>query len=69
MEVLEYLKTTKELNLATLAFKMWPNHKSADTYLNVKLKGTRPWTEKDESKAAEILKEMGIKLISLSPKS
>lgn len=68
MQVLEFLKTTKDINLTTLAFKMWPKHKSANTYLSVKLSGARPWTAKDEAKAAEILKELGIKLTSLSAK-
>lgn len=64
MDFKDYLLTQKDFYLSALAFKMWPDNKSADTYLSSKLSGTRPFTPKDEKKARKALKELGIKLIA-----
>lgn len=68
MDFKEYLITQNDFTLASLAFKMWPNNKTADTYLNTKLsgKGKRKFTPADEKLAKKILKELGHKLIDVS---
>ncbi|QEL01553.1 hypothetical protein FKG96_12300 [Olivibacter sp. LS-1] len=60
MDVKEFLKTNPDINLASIASKMWPTNKSAKTYLSRKLsgEGDRPWTDKDSAKAKEVLKQL-----------
>lgn len=66
MDLVNYLKVQTDLNLKEIAFKMWPKHKSANTYLSTKLNGGRPFTDKDKKKLRKILKELGLELIELS---
>lgn len=68
MTVKEFLKTERGINLASLAFKMYPNNKSANTYLVNKLNknDNRNFTQKDSELALNSLKELSIKIINLS---
>ena len=70
MTVEEFLKTEKGINLAQIASKMYPNNKSANTYLVNKLNknDNRKFTEKDAELALKALKELSIKIIELSIK-
>ena len=63
MDFKEYLLTQKDFMLSALASRMWPDNKSADTYLSVKLSGKRPFTEKDEQLARKALQDLGVSLI------
>jgi hypothetical protein len=67
MEMEEYLKTQKDINLTALAKRMWPNNNYADNYLSKKLNGLdgRKWTDKDTELARLKLNELGTFLISL----
>ena len=70
MTVEEFLKTEKGINLAPIASKMYPNNKSANTYLVNKLNknDNRKFTEKDAELALKALKELSIKIIELTLK-
>lgn len=65
MEFRDYLLTQKEFSLSALAFLMWKKNKSADTYLSKKLNNLdgRTFTAKDETKAREALKTLGVNLV------
>lgn len=67
MTVEEFLKTDKSVNLAPIAQKMYPNNKSANTYLTNKLNNNdnRKFTRKDAELALKALKELSIKIIEL----
>lgn len=68
MVIKEYLLNTDEVSLKYIAKEMWPNNKSANTYLTTKLKGKNPkrqWTQSDENLAREVLHNLGIKLQNL----
>lgn len=69
MKVEEFLKTEKTINLAQIAFKMYPNNKSANTYLINKLNGNdnRKFTKKDSEKALSVLKEICADIRKLTP--
>lgn len=69
MKVEEFLKTEKTINLAQVAFKMYPNNKSANTYLINKLNGNdnRKFTKKDSEKALSVLKEICADIRKLTP--
>ena len=60
MTVEEFLKTEKVINLSQIAFKMYPNNKSANTYLINKLNGNdnRKFTKKDSELALSVLKDI-----------
>ena len=60
MTVEEFLKTEKAINLSQIAFKMYPNNKSANTYLINKLNGNdnRKFTKKDSQLAVLALKDI-----------
>lgn len=68
MTVEEFLKTESILNLAEIARRMYPNNKSANTYLINKLNGNdnRSFTKKDTERALKVLKELSIAIIELS---
>ncbi|MDB5240069.1 MAG: hypothetical protein JWP57_694 [Spirosoma sp.] len=66
MDVKDFLKTNKDINLSELAQKMWPNNKSAKTYLSRKINGERPFTRKDAELAKRVLGELGVTLTSLT---
>ena len=68
MTVEQFLKTEKGINLNAVAFKMYPNNKSANTYLVNKLNqnDNRRFTKKDSELALLALKELSIKIIELS---
>lgn len=71
MDIKQYLKEQADISLAALAFRMWPNNLSADTYLSNKLsdkENSRKWTKSDEKLARKALKELGVKLIDVSKK-
>lgn len=57
MTVKDFLLTTEDINLASIAKKMYPTNKSAATYLNRKLRETdgRSFTEKDAENAIKVL--------------
>lgn len=64
MDYKEYLLKQSAVNLSYIAEKMWPTNKNAKSYLSTKLndKG-RPWTESDNTKAKQAIKELGFKLL------
>jgi len=66
MDFKQYLKEQSEFSLKALAFRMWPNNKTADNYLSRKLYeyDGRKFTAKDEKLARKALKELGVKLIA-----
>jgi hypothetical protein len=66
MDFKDYLINQKEFSLKALAFRMWPNNKTADNYLSKKLHGysDQQFTAKDEKLARKALKELGVKLIA-----
>ncbi|HLT86475.1 MAG TPA: hypothetical protein VKZ57_02730 [Sphingobacterium sp.] len=61
----DFLVQHRWLNLKTLAHEIYPTNKSAETYLSRKLRGVRPWTEKDEIKAKKALIRIAKKLEKL----
>lgn len=65
MKIKEYLKTQRDVNTSTLASCMWPDNKTAYTYLSNKLNGKRKWTEKDEVNAKRCLHDLGDRLVKL----
>lgn len=67
MDIKEFLLNTKEINLTGIAEQMWPNNKSAKTYLSKKLNGldNRVFTQKDAELALKVLNELGIKISEL----
>ena len=65
MKAKDFLLNDSPVNLKYVAGKMWPTNKSADTYMSRKLNGDRPWTEKDEQKAIEVLNELADRIKSL----
>lgn len=66
MDVKDFLKSNKTLNLSEVATLMWPNNKSAKTYLSRKLNGERPFTKKDALRAKAILTQLGVELTELT---
>ncbi|MGJ1499639.1 hypothetical protein ACR79R_20165 [Sphingobacterium spiritivorum] len=58
MKIKEFLTNGGAINLRYVAAKMWPTNKSADAYMSRKLNGDRPWTDKDERKAKQILNDL-----------
>lgn len=58
MTVQEYLKTCP-IDLIHIAALMYPTNKAANSYLSKKLKGDRPFTKADETKAINALKSIG----------
>lgn len=69
MTAKEFLKTEKTLNLSEIANLMWTKNKSAKTYLSIKLSGNdpkRPWTASDEAKAIDVLRDLGIRIKSVT---
>ncbi|QMW05298.1 hypothetical protein [Spirosoma foliorum] len=65
MELRKFLKSIKEdISLTSLARKVWPDNKDAESYLTRKINGGRPLTAKDEEKIRTALQELGYKLIS-----
>jgi hypothetical protein len=65
MDYKQYLIDQKDLQLSAIANRMWKNNKNAKVYLSMKLKGDRPWTEKDNITAHAALVELGKVLIEL----
>lgn len=65
MKAKEFLTNEPSVNASAIANKMWPTNKSAKTYMSRKLSGDRPWTEKDEAKALEVLNELADRIKSL----
>ncbi|HLT86472.1 MAG TPA: hypothetical protein VKZ57_02715 [Sphingobacterium sp.] len=55
-KVKEFITDQNMIHQSHIAFRMWPNNVSADSYLRQKLKGVLPWTAKDEQKAKAVLK-------------
>lgn len=70
MEFKEYLLSQSQVHLSEIAFRMWPNNKTANNYLSKKLHGKMgfTFTEKDDKLARQALKELGIKLMDNSNK-
>lgn len=70
MDFKEYLKTQTDFQLSALARLMWPDNKTADTYLSKKLNELdgRKFTDKDEIEARKALKILGVKLVDNSKK-
>jgi hypothetical protein len=68
MDFKEYLLTQTDFSLKALAFRMWPDNKTADHYLSVKLHNlnNRSFTEKDEKLARKALAELGIHLTKVA---
>lgn len=66
MDFKDYLLNQTDFSLKALAFRMWPDNKTADHYLSVKLHNlnNRSFTAKDEKLARKALKELGVKLIA-----
>ena len=65
MSAKEFLQNEKTLNLSAIAEKMWPENKSAKSYLARKLGGSessRPWTAADEVLAQKVLTELAIRI-------
>ena len=60
MTVKEYLKNNKAVNVSEVAKIMFPNNKTASTYLLNKLNDTakRTFTKKDAVKALQALKKL-----------
>jgi hypothetical protein len=67
MDVKEFLLTSKELNLSSIAGLMWPTNKRAASYLSRKLNGldSRSFTEKDAELAFKVLKDLGQRIEQL----
>jgi hypothetical protein len=67
MDVKEFLLTTKEINLTAIAQLMWPENKTAKTYLSKKLHGldNRVFTDKDAELALKVLKDLGERIDGL----
>ncbi|GAB3881164.1 GIY-YIG nuclease family protein [Spirosoma agri] len=65
-DILDFLKSTRWLNIDWVANQMWPNNKSANTYLSRKLSGERPFTRKDALLAKDVLNKLGVTLTELS---
>lgn len=66
MDFREYLKKQEAVSLSYIARKMWPMNDNAIVYLSAKLNGKhKPWTEKDNKRAKEILNELGADLSKL----
>lgn len=66
MDYKQYLLKQSAVNLSYIAEKMWPTNKNAKSYLSTKLNGTdpkRPWTNADNERAKQAIKELGFKLI------
>lgn len=67
MNVEEYLKTSKLINISEIARKMYPGNKDAPSYLLRKLSGKdRPFTVKDAKLAYDVLKALGEDLIGVT---
>jgi len=64
MELKEFLERNPLINVAKLAYLMWPDVKSAPSRLNNKLKentagnGKQRITERDHERAKEVLKAL-----------
>lgn len=67
MDFKKYIIEQTAVDLGYIARKMWPDNKSAKTYLSRKLNGTdgRTWTQKDNELAKRVLNELGIELAKL----
>jgi hypothetical protein len=63
----EFLKNETDINVFSIAHKMWPNNKGAHVYLSKKLNGldNRVFTPKDAELALKVLKELGVKINEL----
>lgn len=58
MKAKDFLINDPSINTGFIASEMWPTNRSAKTYMSRKLNGERPWTEKDEDKAKEVLNHL-----------
>lgn len=60
MDLKEFLLNDTDINTASIARKLFPNNKSAETYLNRKLKETddRKLTESDIKEIKDILQKL-----------
>ncbi|MXV39326.1 hypothetical protein GO491_11675 [Flavobacteriaceae bacterium Ap0902] len=67
MTVEEFLKNESAINLKAIAFKMYPNNKSANTYLVNKLNqnDNRRFNKKDAEKALKALKDISFQISEL----
>ena len=65
MKAKDLLLNEPAINASVIANKMWPTNKSAKTYMSRKLNGDRPWTDKDEQKAIEVLNELAERIKAL----
>jgi DNA-binding SARP family transcriptional activator len=64
--VKDYLLGNHPLNLSEVARLMWPNNpEGARAYLDKKLRGLRPWTDKDSRLALTVLKGMCVDISKL----
>lgn len=63
----EFLKNEKDINVYSIAHKMWPNNKGAHVYLSKKLNGldNRVFTSKDAELALKVLKDLGVRIKTL----
>ncbi len=70
MDFKQYLLSQSQIQLSEIAFRMWPNNKTADNYLSKKLhdKMGKRFNDNDEKLARNALKELGVKLIDVSNK-
>lgn len=61
------LLTANEINLAAIARLMWPENKTAKTYLSKKIHGlnNRDFTDKDAELALKVLKELAARINEL----
>jgi hypothetical protein len=65
MDFKEYIINQCPIDKAFIAERMWPTNKGAKSYLSKKLSGERPWTEKDNALAKQVINDFGIELSKL----
>lgn len=62
----EYILKQDAITLTYIAAKMWPSNKNSRSYLSTKLNDAdpkRPWTDADNVKAKEVIRELGEQLL------
>lgn len=59
------LREDTPINLSAVAKAMWPTNKAARGYLDKKLHGSRPWTDRDTQLAKAVLKKLAVDIKSL----